>query len=152
MIRPLSPADLVALAAGLAELPLMRRYGRSAAQLEATLSSALARGEGLLLFEEGGAPAGLAWFLTSGTLALGGYLRLLAVLGPFQGRGVGAALLAAYEAEVAKVSAHAFLLTSESNAGAQRFYERYGYRRVGLLPSLVLPGEDEALYWKRLER
>lgn len=151
MIRRVAPADLVALATGLAELPLMRRYGRSAAQLEATLSAALARGEGLLLLEEGGAPAGLAWFLPSGTLALGGYLRLLAVLEPFQGRGVGAALLAAYEVEVAKVSGHAFLLTSGSNAGAQRFYERYGYRRVGLLPSLVLPGEDEVLYWKRLK-
>jgi len=100
--------------------------------------------------EERGAPAGLAWFLPSGTLALGGYLRLLAVLGPFQGRGIGAQLLAAYEAETARASAHAFLLTSGSNPGAQRFYERAGYRRVGLLPSLVVEGEDEALYWKRL--
>lgn len=150
VIRPLAAADLSALAAGLAELPLLRRYGRSAAKLEATLDAALARGEGLLVAEERRAPAGLAWFLTSGTLALGGYLRLLAVLGPFQGRGLGAALLAAYEAETARTSAHAFLLTSESNPGAQRFYERLGYRRVGLLPSLVVQGEDEALYWKRL--
>lgn len=150
MIRPLLSADLPALAAGLAELPLLRRYGRSASKLEATLSAALARGEGLLIAEERGDPAGLAWFLTSGTLALGGYLRLLAVLGQFQGRGLGTALLAAYEAETARASAHAFLLTSASNAGAQRFYERLGYRRVGVLPSLVVPGEDEALYWKRL--
>ena len=150
MIRPLVSADVPALAAGLAELPLLRRYGRSAAKLEATLAAALLRGEGLLLAEEKGAPAGLAWFLTSGTLALGGYLRLLAVLGPFQGRGLGTALLAAYEAETARTSAHAFLLTSAQNAGAQRFYERLGYRRVGVLPSLVVPGEDEALYWKRL--
>ena len=150
MIRPLLSADLKALALGLAELPLLRRYGRSASKLEATLSAALARGEGLLIAEERGEPAGLAWFLTSGTLALGGYLRLLAVLGQFQGRGIGTALLAAYEAETARASAHAFLLTSASNAGAQRFYERLGYRRVGVLPSLVVPGEDEALYWKRL--
>ena len=101
MIRPLLSADLRALSAGLAELPLLRRYGRSASKLEATLSAALARGEGLLLAEEKGDPAGLAWFLTSGTLALGGYLRLLAVLSPFQGRGLGKALLAAYEAETA---------------------------------------------------
>ncbi len=150
MIRPLAAADLAALAAGLAELPLLRRYGRSAGKLLATLEAAVARGDGLLVAEEGGAPAGLAWFLTSGTLALGGYLRLLAVLEPFQGRGIGRELLAAYEAETARVSAHAFLLTSQSNAGAQRFYERLGYRRVGLLPSLVVEGEDEALYWKRL--
>lgn len=150
MIRPLAAADVPALASGLADLPLLRRYGRSAQKLQGTLEAALARGEGLLLAEEGGGPAGLAWFLTSGTLALGGYLRLLAVLEPFQGRGIGAQLLAAYEAETARTSAHSFLLTSDSNAGAQRFYERAGYRRVGLLPSLVVEGEDETLYWKRL--
>ncbi|HTN51870.1 MAG TPA: GNAT family N-acetyltransferase [Anaeromyxobacter sp.] len=150
MIRPLVEADLPALASGLAELPLMQRYGRSARQLETVLSSAFGRGDGLLVAEESGGPAGVAWFLTSGTLALGGYLRLLAVLGPFQGRGLGAALLAAYEAETARESAHSFLLASVGNAGARRFYERLGYRRVGVLPSLVVAGEDEALYWKRL--
>lgn len=150
MIRPVEAADVPALAAGLAELPLLRRYGRSAPTLEATLEAARARGEGLLVADERGAPEGLAWFFTSGTLALGGYLRLLAVLEPYQGRGLGAQLLAAYEAETARASAHSFLLASASNAGAHRFYERQGYRRVGLLPSLVVAGEDEALYWKRL--
>lgn len=150
MIRPLTAADVPALATGLAELPLLRRYGRSAQKLQGTLEAARERGEGLLIADEQGAPAGLAWFLTTGTLALGGYLRLLAVLEPFQRRGLGAQLLAAYEAETARASAHSFLLTSASNAGAQRFYERLGYRRVGLLPSLVVVGEDEALYWKRL--
>ncbi len=150
MIRPLTAADLPALAGGLADLPLLRRYGRSAQKLLATLEEGLARGDGFLVAEEGGAPAGLAWFLTSGTLAMGGYLRLLAVLGPFQGRGVGARLLAAYERETARASAHSFLLTSGWNADAQRFYERAGYRRVGALPSLVVQGEDVVLYWKRM--
>lgn len=150
VIRPLAPADLPALTAGLAELPLLRRYGRSAPKLQAMLEAALARGEGLLVAEQRGELAGLAWFLTSGTLALGGYLRLLAVLAPYQRLGVGTGLLAAYEAEVARASGHSFLLTSETNVEAQRFYERQGYKRVGTLPSLVVPGEDEALYWKRL--
>jgi ribosomal protein S18 acetylase RimI-like enzyme len=150
LIRPLHPADLPSLTAGLAALPLLSRYGRTAASLAASLARARSRGEGLLVAEEGGAPAGLAWFLPSGTLALGGYLRLLAVLAPAQGRGVGAALLRAYEEATVQMSAHAFLLTSKENQAAQRFYERHGYRQVGLLPALVLPGQDELLYWKRL--
>lgn len=150
VIRPLQRKDLAALCPGLAELPLLRRYGRSAAKLQGTLEAALARGEGLLVCEERGELLGLAWYLTTGTLALGGYLRLLAVIGPAQGHGVGAKLLEAYEAGVAKDSGHAFLLASIDNAGAHRFYERHGYRRVGVLPSLVLPGEDEVLFWKRL--
>lgn len=151
-IRPLRPDDLPALCPGLAELPLLRRYGRSAAKLQAILQAALDRGEGMLVAEEGGERLGLAWFLTTGTLALGGYLRLLAVVGAAQQRGVGAKLLTAYEAEVARQSGHAFLLASHDNAGAHRFYERHGYRRVGVLPALVLPGEDEVLFWKRLRR
>jgi ribosomal protein S18 acetylase RimI-like enzyme len=150
VIRPASPPDLPALARALAGLPLLARYGSTAARLEAVLAVALARGERLRLAEEGGAPAGLVWFQPSGTLALGGYLRLIAVVDGAQRRGTGAALLAAFEEETAQESAHAFLLVSDFNAGAQRFYARHGYRRVGELPGLVLPEVGELLYWKRL--
>lgn len=157
-IRPLAEPDLPALARGLAALPLMARYGRTAERLEASLRAALGRGEGLLVAEDGGAVLGLAWFLPAGTLALGGYLRLIAVLdgrpgeegAPNTRRGVGAALLAAFEAEVARTSAHAFLLVSDFNERAQAFYARHGWARVGALPGLVLPDVGEVLYWKRL--
>jgi ribosomal protein S18 acetylase RimI-like enzyme len=150
VIRPLSPGEVPALARDLVELPLMRRYGRTAPQLEAALSGALDRGDGLLAADEGGAPVGVAWFQTGGTLAMGGYLRLIAVLPSAQRRGAGAALLAAYEAATRRASAHAFLLVSDFNAAAQRFYERNGYARVGVLPGLVQPEVAEVLYWKRL--
>lgn len=150
-ITPVREDDVPALAAGLAALPLMARYGRGAAALAASLRAALARGDGLLAARDAaGAPAGIAWFLRAGTLALGGYLRLVAVLPGVEGRGVGAALLAAFEAEVARESAHAFLLVSDFNADAARFYERHGWSRVGLLPGLVLPDVGEVLYWKRV--
>ncbi|HET9552948.1 MAG TPA: GNAT family N-acetyltransferase [Anaeromyxobacteraceae bacterium] len=149
-IRTAVAADLPALAAGLARLPLMVRYGRAADRLEVDLEAALARGEGLLLAVEAGRPVGLAWFLRQGTLGLGGYLRLIAVLDEAQARGVGAALLAAFEAQVAAVSAHAFLLCSDFNLEAQAFYERRGWARSGALPDLVLPGVAELIYWKRV--
>jgi ribosomal protein S18 acetylase RimI-like enzyme len=60
------------------------------------------------------------------------------------------ALLHAFEEETARASAHAFLLVSDFNEGAQRFYEREGYVRVGALPGLVLPDVAEVLYWRRL--
>jgi GNAT superfamily N-acetyltransferase len=149
-LRPATTADLAPLAGGLARLPLMVRYGRSAARLEADLAAALARGDGLLLAVEGGRPAGLAWFLRQGTLGMGGYLKLMAVLPEAQARGTGAALLSAFEAEVAAESAQAFLLCSDFNEAAQRFYQRRGWARVGALPGLVLPDVAELLYWKRL--
>jgi GNAT superfamily N-acetyltransferase len=149
-VRPLEPAEIPALARGLAEVPLMARYGRDAAALERSLAAAHGRGEGLLVAADGGILRGLAWFLREGTLAMGGYLRLIAMLPGAEGRGTGAALLAAFEEEVSARSGHAFLLVSDFNAGAQRFYERHGYARVGALPALVLPGVSEILYWKRL--
>ena len=149
-LRPVAAHEIPALARALAAVPLMVRYGRTPEALEAALAAAHARGERLLAADEGGAIRGLAWFLTQGTLALGGYLRLIAMLEGAEGKGAGAALLAAFEAETAKESRHAFLLVSDFNEGAQRFYERHGYARVGALPGLVLAGVAEVLYWKRL--
>lgn len=149
-IRPLSPAEIPALAAALAEVPLMVRYGRDAAALARSLTQAHARGDGLVVAEDAGAVCGLAWFLGSGTLAMGGYLKLIAVLPGQEGRGTGVSLLRAFEAETARASRHAFLLVSDFNAGAMRFYEREGYTRVGAMPGLVLPDVAEVLYWKRL--
>jgi len=155
-LRPAVAGDVPALAEGLAALPLLDHYGRDAARLTRDLEAALARGDGLLLAVEpaGSAgvarPLGLAWFTRQGTLGLGGYLRLMAVLPGAQARGVGAALLGAFEAEVAAASAHGFLLCSDFNEPAQRFYERHGWERCGALPGLVLPGVAEVIYWKRL--
>ncbi len=150
MIRRLKREDIPALGAALARLPLMRRYRRDAPRVQADLAAALERGDGLLVEEGEAGPRGLAWFLPAGTLAMGGYLRLIAAVPEATGVGVGARLLQAFEAEVARESRHAFLLVSDFNQGAQRFYQRHGYARVGALPGLVLPGVAEILYWKRL--
>jgi GNAT superfamily N-acetyltransferase len=150
-LRNLEEKELPALAAGLARLPLMARYSRSEEKLAADLRAAAARGDGLIGAEVGGALAGFCWFLHHGTLGMGGYLKLIAVLDGVQGKGIGAALLGAYEAEVARASAHGFLLVSDFNGPAQRFYERHGWARVGAIPKLVLPDVDELVYWKRLK-
>ena len=150
MIRPLREADVAALASDLARLPLLVRYRRDATRIARDLAEASARGDGLLVEERDGRVRALAWFQRAGTLGVGGYLRLLAVAPEATGEGVGAALLVAFEAEVARESRHAFLLVSDFNDGAQRFYERHGYARVGAVPGLVLPDVSELVYWKRL--
>jgi GNAT superfamily N-acetyltransferase len=150
VIRPLREADAAALASDLARLPLLVRYRRDATRIARDLAEASARGDGLLVEERDGRVRALAWFQRAGTLGVGGYLRLLAVAPEATGEGVGAALLLAFEAEVARESRHAFLLVSDFNDGAQRFYERHGYARVGAVPGLVLPDVSELVYWKRL--
>ena len=149
-VRPLTVADIKTLSEKLAALPLMQRYRRSATALASDWERAAGQGDSLLVFEEGGAPIGIAWFQVRGTLGLGGYLRLLAVSAEGQGRQVGRRLLEAYEETVARASRHTFLLVSDFNREAQRFYEKHGYRQVGRLPEAVLPGVDELIYWKCL--
>jgi len=150
MIRSLVPGDIPRLSAALARLPLLVRYRRDAARIAEDLRAALQRGDGLMVEERDGSARGLSWFHRVGTLGVGGYLRLLAVVPEATGEGIGAVLLAAFEAEVAKESRHAFLLVSDFNDGARRFYERHGYARVGEVPGLVLPDVGEVIYWKRL--
>jgi len=151
LLRTIQDEDVAPLAEGLARLPLMERYRRPAEKLATDLRAARERGDGLIAAEVGGRIAGFCWFLHHGTLGMGGYLKLIAVLDGAQGQGMGAALLAAYEAEVARGAAHAFLLVSDFNQPAQRFYERKGWSRVGAIPKLVLPDVDELVYWKRLK-
>jgi GNAT superfamily N-acetyltransferase len=149
-VRPLQQTDIHPLSEALALLPLMQRYNRPASAIAESLESALVRGDGLLVFDAGDGAQGLSWFLYAGTFGLGGYLRLMAVSPYAHRKGIGSALLAAYEDAVATQSRHTFLLCSDFNIDAQRFYERHGYSQVGRLPSLVVTGVDELIYWKRL--
>jgi ribosomal protein S18 acetylase RimI-like enzyme len=43
-----------------------------------------------------------------------------------------------------------FLLVSDFNQGAQRFYQRCGYRQVGAIPNYVKAGVNELIFHKRL--
>jgi ribosomal protein S18 acetylase RimI-like enzyme len=93
-------------------------------------------------------PEGVCWFLPRGTFGTGAYLRTLALREDAQGAGLGARLLEAYEAACGAPGGGWFLLTSDFNTAAQRFYERHGYRRVGQLPDFAVPGVSELVFWK----
>jgi diamine N-acetyltransferase len=81
----------------------------------------------------------------------GPYLQLLGLLPGYQGCGFGAAVLAwiEREARVAK-QRNLWVVASDFNSGALRFYERCGFTRVAALEALVADGCDEILLRKRL--
>jgi GNAT superfamily N-acetyltransferase len=144
------PTDVDALAAAISALPLMQRYGRDQAALAADFRAAYERGESLFVWDPGQGAEGVLWFFPTGTFAMGGYLRLIAMAPGSSSQGAGAKLLAEFEAQVSASSRHAFLLVSDFNVDAHRFYEKHGYTKVGALPKLVRPDVDELVYWKRL--
>ena len=163
---PEDAAPLERLAASLVTLPLLARYGTTATGLHTDLLRLLPEPHGatpderLLVAERpvsGDGPAatgpelcGLARFSLRGQLGRGGYLRLIALAPGLHGQGLGSLLLAEVERQVAASSSELFLLTSDFNTAAQRFYERHGYARVGQLADYVRPGITELLYWKRV--
>jgi ribosomal protein S18 acetylase RimI-like enzyme len=149
-VRAARPGDVPKLAAGVWDLPLLRRYGASEQGLRRDLEGALARGEGLVVAAHDGEPIGFAWFLEKGAFALGGYLRLIAVRSEHQRLRLGSRLLDEVERRVAERSRATFLFVSDFNVDAQRFYERRGYQRVGTLRAFLRPDIDELVYWKQL--
>jgi GNAT superfamily N-acetyltransferase len=150
MITLAVPAELPALAGLMAESDLLRRYAVTYASALASLSDALENGD-LVLAAHGATLDGFAWLSFAPRILNGAaYLRLLLVAQP--GHGTGSRLLAAAEDVARPRAKHMYLLATVDNVGGRRFYVRHGYRYVGDLPGLVVPGVDEALYHKPLSR
>ena len=158
--RVLTAADIRGLTSWLGRLPLYERYGFAGETARSALTAALEAGDLLLVCDaEGSQAVGLAWCLKTGAFGRSPYLRLLAVRDDYAGQGCGGRLLEDLEAALAAPdgSAHRgagttdlYLLVSDFNTAAQRFYQRHGYSQVGRLDEYVLPGVAELLYRKPL--
>ncbi len=147
-VRPLAAEDVAVVAAWMVTIPLWQRYGVTVERISAQLTAAL-YGDDLLLVADGAEQAcGFAWCMHKGAFGRSAYLRLLGVR-PVQARmGMGAALLNAVEQAV--TSADLFLLVSDFNTEAQRFYRRQGYTMIGSIPGYVLPDVTELIFRKVL--
>src|SRR6266516_543701 len=77
-----------------------------------------------------------------------GYIRTICVAPEWRNRGLGRQLLAFAEARIFRESPNVFLCVSSFNTGAQRFYARLGYQRVGELQDYVIQGHFEILLRK----
>jgi ribosomal protein S18 acetylase RimI-like enzyme len=149
LVRPATVEDLGALAPRLATLPLFTAYGLDAARLASRWTDGLAKGDGLLVAETPGQLLGLCWFLPRGVFGTAGYLRTIALVPEAHGRGIGPLLLKAFEEGCGAPSGGWFLLTSDFNEGAQRFYRRHGYQEVGRLPpGFASSTIGEVVFWK----
>ena len=80
----------------------------------------------------------------------GSYLETIAIDPAHQGRGIGAAVLDWWEARSRTVAPNLWLLVSEFNAPARRFYARHGFVEVAPLENLVKPGVAEVLLRKQI--
>jgi ribosomal protein S18 acetylase RimI-like enzyme len=64
--------------------------------------------------------------------------------------GIGRQLLTYVEDDCKRSSDQLFLLVSDFNLDAQKFYKRNGYEHIGTIPAYVLPDVAELIYHKRI--
>jgi [ribosomal protein S18]-alanine N-acetyltransferase len=129
----------------LADSDPWKRLGYTAKHWE-RLFTPLPPGREGYVIEQNGMVAGLA--LLRRQFLFGDYLELLAIAPSTQRQGLGRALLNHLERVVFTRSTNLFVCVSDFNTSAREFYERNGYREVGPLPDLLMPGTSELLLRK----
>jgi ribosomal protein S18 acetylase RimI-like enzyme len=150
-IRPMIASDIPILAAWMTETPLWQRYGLSVERAIANFEAGLKNGDWLLTADGEAAAQGFAWAMVKGAFGRSPYLRLIGVRPDAVGSGIGAGLLDAVERMAVAVSNDLFLLVSDFNHDAQRFYQRHGYQQIGSIPAYMLPDVSELIFRKRFK-
>ncbi|MEJ2123370.1 MAG: GNAT family N-acetyltransferase [Alphaproteobacteria bacterium] len=79
----------------------------------------------------------------------GPYLQLLALLPPYQGQGLGTALLEWFAQQAGPYERWLWLCCSAFNSRALAFYQRNGYEQIAVLPDQIVDGMNELLLRKR---
>jgi ribosomal protein S18 acetylase RimI-like enzyme len=151
-IRRFEPNDAERCGAIVGATPLWQRYGLGAARASELMVGASGRGDRLVVAQGDESVAGFAWWIPRGAFGRSAYLRLIGVDPAIRSRAIGSALLSAFEEDARTLAPDCFLLVSDFNVDAQRFYARHGYFEAGRIPAYVLPDVTEILYRKVLAR
>lgn len=144
-VRPYMDQDRAAVIAMLAEADPWKRLGYTATHWQRLFDPFPAGREGYVIESPSGV-AGMA--MLRRRFLFGDYLELLVVALGAQRQGLGRALLQAVERSVFAESKNLFACVSDFNDRARAFYRDNGYREVGPLPDLLLPGSSEILIRK----
>jgi ribosomal protein S18 acetylase RimI-like enzyme len=133
----------------MAQTPLWQRYGVTEASALRRFELGLERQANIAIAEQGGLVLGFVWVSLRGAFERSGYIPLIGVDPAQYGQGIGQALMDYAEAQVFQQAGELFLLVSDFNEAAQRFYFRRGFIQVGVLPDYILPGVRELIFMKR---
>lgn len=120
-------------------------------RLERYLSRAAAAGELYVAYDEDDRPIGVMKVAMRGFCGLYPYLNLIGVHADSRGKGVGAFLMGELERMAVDSGAkRVTLMVSDFNEDGQRFYERLGYWKLGVIPNALKEGINELVMIKDL--
>jgi len=128
--------------------PLWQRYGISEGRARRLIAAAARRRDPVYVAVQGARVLGFVWFQLDGTFAYSGYVRWIGTAAASRRKGIGSALMKFAEQRILRRGPNVFLLVSDFNRRAQRFYRARGYGRVGVLTDYVIPGVTELVYRK----
>jgi diamine N-acetyltransferase len=145
----LAPSDIPVAAEQLISMDPWLTLGYSSPGMSRYLEK---RDESLFLFSVGceGNQAGIIgirypWLL-------GPYLELFAIWKPFQGRGLGSAVMDWFAKRASRTSRNIWTLVSSFNENAINFYFKSGFRQIAYIPDLVKKDFSEILLRKSLNQ
>ncbi len=147
-IRLMTIADVAGCAKWIAETALWQRYHVTEQSIGERLRAGVDQGATIYVAERAGQLLGFLWLVERGAFARSDYVQLIGVRPNERSHGIGRALMEFAEAKSLAQGRALFLLVSDFNTDAQRFYQRLGYRQVGKLDDYVLPGVSELIYYK----
>lgn len=146
-IRPMTPSDVPSIAHWVAATPLWQRYKVTESSFAERLNAGLADNATIYVAGRDGQAIAFVWLVERGAFARSAYVQLIGVRQDARSGGIGRALMDFAEAK--GNSPDVFLLVSDFNLEAQRFYARLGYKQVGKLDDYVVQGISEIVFWKR---
>lgn len=147
-LGPLPPSDAAALGQAFAAMDPWASYAYPADAIASYLAGTEIDGLRFLLRVDGE----VAGALGLQTVWLRGpYIRFLAILPTFQGRGLGTAILMWIEDEARKAEQrNLWVVASQINTGAIRFYEHHGFKQAAQFDGLAYDDRIEILMRKQL--
>ena len=80
------------------------------------------------------------------------YVLNIAIKKDLRGKGIGKKLLSFFEDKGFERASKLFLLVSDFNVRAKKFYQDMGYQEVGLIPDLIREGVGEYIMMKSKEQ
>lgn len=154
IISTIKSDDFGSIADWMMRSSLWIRYGLTEEKIIRGFEGAVEQGEfvSVIRKRDNGFPCGFTRVLRAGAFGQKPYLKQIGVDPNHSGNGLGARLIAHVEHECSTFSDQMFLLVSDFNRDAQRFYERHGYQQIGKIPAYILPDVAELIYHKHLQQ
>jgi ribosomal protein S18 acetylase RimI-like enzyme len=145
--------DVPEMASLMATTDTWTRYGVTLESASRTLMNLLQQANDpevceCIVAEDEIGPAGFLVLQHDAVFGMSSYVKLVGVREDVRSRGCGKSLILTAEQLAFARGPNIFLLTSDFNHRAMKFYENLGYQRAGVIKDYVIKGIDEILYRK----